>query len=81
MDQGSKPQDSPAWVLQLLDEIETKVENEMARAKTADEALKALGAFALWTHIRNEVNLESVRQAELIKEQNAAYISGRTGTA
>lgn len=55
--------------MNFLETIEDRVETQMAKANTADDALKASGAYGLWRRIKEEVELEASRQAEAVRER------------
>ena len=65
------PFDCPEWVERFLATVEEKADSMVSSASTADAALKATGAFSLWKFIREEVELEAVRQTNLLKAQTA----------
>jgi len=75
------PQDTPVWLIRILDGLQERLENEVRSAVTADAALKASGAFGLWAVIREEVNIEYERQSAENRDRVAALISGRERTA
>lgn len=63
------PEDCPRWVLRFLEDMEALVESKIEKAETADDALKASGAYGLWRRIKEEVELEADRQAEAVRSQ------------
>ena len=65
------PLDCPLWVEKFLRTVEDKATSFISSAKTSDEAMKATGAFALWTYIRDEVELEEAKQREALRAQTA----------
>ena len=65
------PIDCPEWVERFIATVEEKADSMVSSASTADEALKATGAFSLWKFIRDEVELEADRQTNLLKAQTA----------
>jgi hypothetical protein len=66
------PADCPLWVESLLKTLEGNVESLLIGTKSSDDALKASGAYGLWKVVKEEVELEVLRQTEETRKRNAA---------
>ncbi len=74
------PSDAPTWLVNMFHDMESRVELGVAAAKTADESLKASGAFGLWVALKEEINLlhtkEQIEAKERSRRLNARIVAG-----
>ncbi len=69
------PQDSPEWLAKVLEAIGSQAGEMLEKSQTADEALRAAGAFRLLKFAEGEFEAEAFRQEKefqaLTKKLNA----------
>lgn len=71
------PVDSPEWLQEILEGLEDDAEKGVAKASTADEAMKASGAFLYFRKIKEAIEEEAEKQQMLLSER-VAQLNQRT---
>lgn len=65
------PYDAPEWAARFVDALEDEAGKMLAKAKTADEALRAAGAFSLLRFASSELEIEVSRQEDMVRANHA----------
>jgi len=75
------PLDTPIWLERAFESVRESLQDDMAKAKSSDDALRASGAFGLWKRIEDELTFEADKQRnELLRQNEALNARGNPGS-